>query len=239
MTAESLVSLEGLRKSFGDGVTVEVLHGIDLELQQAELVALVGPSGSGKSTLLNQIGLLDRPTAGSIRLLGQDVARLDDAALTRLRGSSLGFIFQFHHLLPALSVLDNVVLPSAVLAGRFEPGLEAKGRAVLEAVGLADRADARTRELSGGMQQRVAVARALINDPVLVLADEPTGNLDSETGDQVFDLLRQRNRELSTAFLIVTHNVAIASRCQRVVKLVDGRIVADGDPSTVLSNAHD
>ncbi len=235
MTAESLVSLEGVSKSFGDGVMVEVLHGIDLELQQAELVALVGPSGSGKSTLLNQIGLLDRPTAGNIRLLGHDVARLDDAALTCLRGRSLGFIFQFHHLLPALNVLDNVVLPSAVVAGRFEPGLRAKGLAVLEAVGLAERANARPRELSGGMQQRVAVARALINDPVLVLADEPTGNLDTETGDQVFELLRQRNRELGTAFLIVTHNPAIASQCQRVIKLVDGRIVADGNPSTVLT----
>lgn len=234
MTARSLVSLQGVRKSFGDGVTVEVLHGIDLEIAEGELVALVGPSGSGKSTLLNQIGLLDRPTHGVIRLLGQDVSKLDDSAITRLRGRSLGFIFQFHHLLPGLSVLENVVLPSAVVAGRFDASLEPKGQAVLEAVGLGDRVHSRPGELSGGMQQRVAVARALMNDPALVLADEPTGNLDTETGDQVFDLLTKSNKELRTAFLIVTHDDAIASRCRRVVRLVDGQVVADGDPSEVL-----
>ena len=231
---EALLALQGVSKSFGDQVVVEVLHGIDLTIGPGELVALIGPSGSGKSTLLNLLGLLDRPTKGRLELLGRDVATLNDAELTALRGESLGFIFQFHHLIPALSVLENVMMPAAAVADGFSAAMRPKAQALLEAVGLGGRAESWPRELSGGMQQRVAVARALMNDPPLVLADEPTGNLDTETSDQVFELLRQRNHEAGTGFLIVTHDPGLAARCERVLKLVDGRLVADGPPSEVL-----
>ena len=231
----ALLELEGVRKSYGGGVTTEVLHGIDLSVQQGDLVALIGPSGSGKSTLLNLIGLLDRPTEGQVIIDGQAADHLDDRALTALRGDKLGFIFQSHHLLPGLSVLENVMLPSAASRGGFQAGMRAPAKALLSAMDLGDWADAWPHELSGGMQQRVAVARALMNDPPLVLADEPTGNLDTETSNQVFDLLRQRNTERATAFLIVTHDPAIARRCDRVVELVDGAVVYEGAPSKMKS----
>ncbi len=225
-----LLHLEGVRKSYMDGVTTEVLHGIDLSIGDGELVALVGPSGSGKSTLLNLIGLLDRPTKGRIAIEGRAVEKLDDRALTALRGEKLGFIFQSHHLLPGLSVIENVMLPSAAARGGFQASMKAPARGLLDAMGLGDWAEAWPRQLSGGMQQRVAVARALMNDPPLVLADEPTGNLDTETSDQVFELLRRRNLESSTAFLIVTHDSNLARRCERVIELVDGVVVYDGLP---------
>ncbi|MBT8452424.1 MAG: ABC transporter ATP-binding protein [Deltaproteobacteria bacterium] len=226
-----LLELEGIRKSYGDGVTTEILHGIDLRIREGELVALVGPSGSGKSTLLNLIGLLDRPTQGRIAIDGRRLEHLDDRELTALRGEKLGFIFQSHHLLPGLSVIENVMLPSAAARGGFHAGMEAPARALLDAMGLGDWAEAWPRQLSGGMQQRVAVARALMNDPPLVLADEPTGNLDTETSDQVFDLLRERNADSSTAFLIVTHDWDLARRCARVIELVDGAVVYEGPPA--------
>ena len=226
-----LLELDGVRKSYGDGVTTEVLHGIDLCIGEGELVALVGPSGSGKSTLLNLIGLLDRPTGGRIAIDGRAVENLGDRELTALRGEKLGFIFQSHHLLPGLSVIENVMLPSAAARGGFQAGMKPPARALLDAMGLGDWAEAWPRQLSGGMQQRVAVARALMNDPPLVLADEPTGNLDTETSDQVFDLLQERNADSSTAFLIVTHDWDLARRCQRVVELVDGAVVYEGPPA--------
>lgn len=226
-----LLELEGVRKSYGDGVTTEILHGIDLCIGEGELVALVGPSGSGKSTLLNLIGLLDQPTQGRIAIEGRAVENLDDQALTALRGEKLGFIFQSHHLLPGLSVIENVMLPSAAARGGFQTSMQAPALALLDAMGLGRWAEAWPRQLSGGMQQRVAVARALMNEPPLVLADEPTGNLDTETSDQVFDLLRQQNADSSTAFLIVTHDWDLAQRCQRVIELVDGAVVYEGPPA--------
>lgn len=232
--SELLLSLKEVRKSFGDEVKVEVLHGIDLKLYSGEMTALIGPSGSGKSTLLNQIGLLDRPTSGTIELLGKTIASLDDAGLTDLRGRSLGFIFQSHHLLPALSVLENVMMPAAAVAGGFSRDMAPRAQSLLDAVGLGERSTSFPRQLSGGMQQRVAVARALMNEPALVLADEPTGNLDTESSDRVFELLTRRNEEEQTSFLIVTHNHDLARRCRRVVRIVDGRIDADGTPKEVL-----
>jgi lipoprotein-releasing system ATP-binding protein len=224
-----LVVLDGLRKSYNLGRPneVEVLHGLALQLQRGEFAALIGPSGSGKSTLLNVLGLLEPPTAGSYRLLGQETAGLDDTALTRLRGQALGFVFQFHHLLPAFSALENVTLPMLMRDGRIDPAAETRARDLLDAMGLGDALHRKPGELSGGMQQRVAIARALAARPPLVLADEPTGNLDRHTADEVFGLMRQLHRELGTAFLVVTHDPSIAARCDRVVELVDGRIVDD------------
>ena len=227
-----LVELRDVHKSYGDTpeTRVEVLHGIDLVVQPGELVALIGPSGSGKSTLLNLVGLLDRATSGSLRILGRDVSDLSDAALTRLRGETLGFVFQFHHLLPGLSVIENVMLPAAALQGSLLPRQRPAAAALLDAMGLNGQADRRARTLSGGMQQRVAIARALMNNPPLVFADEPTGNLDTETTDQVMELIKHRNEVDGTAFVIVTHDPTVAMRCKRVVRLIDGRIVSDGVP---------
>jgi lipoprotein-releasing system ATP-binding protein len=224
---DAVIELRGVIKEFGEDVVTRVLDGIDLRIDAGELVALVGPSGSGKSTLLNLLGLLDRPTAGSLQVLGRDIATLDDAALTELRGRSIGFVFQFHHLLPALTAVQNVMLPLAIAQGRVAAEQRVAALQGLREVGLADRADERTMRLSGGQQQRVAIARALVGHPPLVLADEPTGNLDTATADEVFELLREFNRRRGMAFLIVTHSPELAARCDRIVTLVDGRIVSD------------
>ncbi len=224
---DAVLDLQGVTKDFGDEVVTHVLKGIDLRIEAGELTALVGPSGSGKSTLLNLLGLLDRPTSGVLRVLGRDIAALDDTGLTELRGRSIGFVFQFHHLLPALSAIQNVMLPLSIAQGRTTAEHRALALEGLREVGLAERADERTMRLSGGQQQRVAIARALIGRPPLVLADEPTGNLDTATADEVFELLRGFNRRAKMAFLIVTHSPELAARCDRIVTLVDGRIVED------------
>jgi lipoprotein-releasing system ATP-binding protein len=229
--ADPLLRLEGVRKAYGGRVPTPVLHGIDLTLETAEFVALTGPSGSGKSTLLNLIGLLDRPTAGEVYLQGEPTAALGDGERTRLRARRLGFVFQFHHLLPAFTAVENVEMPLLADRGRRDDEMRARAVDLLEEVGLGDRMDYPATDLSGGQQQRVAIARALVGSPPLVLADEPTGNLDSESGEQVFRLLRRFNRTRDTAFLIVTHDERIARRCDRVVHLVDGRVVSDGPPA--------
>ena len=225
--AEPLVLVEGVTKSFGREVVTKVLHGVDLELHPAEFTALVGPSGSGKSTLLNLLGLLDRPTSGRIVLEGRDTTDLGEAERTALRGRSLGFVFQFHHLLPAFTALENVMMPMLAARGREEAGMRERAFALLDEIGLADRASYGASKLSGGQQQRVAVARALVLEPPLVLADEPTGNLDTESGAQVFELLRRVSERHRTAFLVVTHDERIAARCDRVLTMVDGRIRSD------------
>ncbi len=225
--AEPLVLVEGLTKSFGREVVTKVLHGIDLELYPAEFTALVGPSGSGKSTLLNLLGLLDRPTSGRIVLQGRDTTGLGEGERSALRGRSLGFVFQFHHLLPAFTALENVMMPMLAARGREEAGMRERAFALLDEIGLADRASYGASKLSGGQQQRVAVARALVLEPPLVLADEPTGNLDTESGAQVFELLRRVSERHRTAFLVVTHDERIAARCDRVLTMVDGRIRSD------------
>ena len=227
---DAILELQGIRKSYTDGVTTEVLHGIDLSMKKGDLVALVGPSGSGKSTLLNIIGLLDCPTQGRMLIDGQAVDELDERTLTILRGKKLGFIFQSHHLLPGLSVIENVMLPSAAAQGGFRAATKPRARALLDSMGIGKWAEAWPRQLSGGMQQRVAVARALMNDPPLVLADEPTGNLDTQTSEQVMELLLEQNAKTATAFLIVTHDRHLAERCERVIELVDGAVVFDGAP---------
>jgi len=187
-------------------------------------VAMIGPSGSGKSTLLNIIGLLDRPTSGRVVLDGIDTSDLDDAGLTALRARLLGFVFQFHHLLPAFTAVENVMLPAWGDQGFPSRTMRTRAEAMLKTVGLEDRASYRITHLSGGQQQRVAIARALVHEPQLVLADEPTGNLDTASADEVFALMRQLNREQRTTFLVVTHDPRIADRCDRVIELVDGRL---------------
>jgi lipoprotein-releasing system ATP-binding protein len=225
--AAPILALEDVHKAYNVGtpVEVEVLHGIDLTLARGEFAALIGPSGSGKSTLLNTIGLLERPTAGRIRIAGRDIADLDEAELTALRGRTIGFVFQFHHLLPAFTALENVMLPLVIDKGRPGPGMEERAAQLLAAVGLGNALHKKPGELSGGMQQRVAIARALAMSPPLVLADEPTGNLDTHTADDVFALMQRFNAEQGIAFLIVTHDPRLAERCTRRIELVDGRIV--------------
>jgi len=227
--APDTVALRAVRKSYGVGsqVETEVLHGIDLVLRPGEFAALIGPSGGGKSTLLNLIGLLDRPGTGSLSILGEDTAKLDDRALTRLRGRAIRFVFQYHHLLPAFSVLENVMMPILAARGRPDDAMRATAVALVEDVGLTPWRDHLANNISGGQQQRVAVARALAMNPALVLADEPTGNLDTRTADGVFDTLRKVNEASRTTFLIVTHDSRLAARCDRIIELVDGSLVAD------------
>ena len=224
---DTLIQLEGVTKDYGARVVTHVLRGIDMVVEPGEFLALTGPSGSGKSTLLNLVGLLDRPTAGRIRFLGSDVAQLNEAETTALRGRGIGFVFQFHHLLPAFTALENVMLPLLADRGRRDREMPERAAALLEEVGLGARASYRATDLSGGEQQRVAIARALVMQPPLVLADEPTGNLDTESGDQVFRLLRTFNERYGTAFVIVTHDERRAARCDRIVHLIDGLVASD------------
>jgi lipoprotein-releasing system ATP-binding protein len=222
-----LLRVEGVTKTYGDGVVTEVLRGIDLVLGRAEFCALTGPSGSGKTTLLNLIGLLDRVTAGRIVIESRDTAPLDDDERTELRARSLGFVFQFHYLLPAFSAIENVMMPLLSYHGRPAPWMREKASELLDDVGLSARREYRVTALSGGEKQRVAVARSLVMDPSLVLADEPTGNLDTRAGDRVLELMRAANAATGAAFLIVTHDDSIARRCDRIVHLVDGRVESD------------
>lgn len=228
MESEGVLRLEDIRRSFSQGAArLDVLKGIDLTLKPGELVALLGPSGAGKSTLLQIAGLLERPTSGEVILAGKETSRLGDRERTRLRRDTLGFVYQFHHLLPEFSALENVSLPQ-MIAGR--PKREARKRAsvLLDAMGLRDRAGHRPARLSGGEQQRVAIARALANSPRVLLADEPTGNLDEHTADHVFATLVELVREQGVAALIATHNPDLAARMDRRLRLADGLLVEEG-----------
>ena len=223
-----VLQLTGIRKSYGSGETEsEILHGIDLRLERGEFAALIGPSGSGKSTLLNLIGLLDRPSGGQLFIDGHETGQLDDTGLTRLRGQRIGFVFQHHHLIPAFTALENVAMPLLVARGRPDADMFAQAGRLLDQVGLAERKQNLANQLSGGQQQRVAIARALAMSPSLVLADEPTGNLDTHSADDVFALLREVNTRLNTTFMIVTHDRRLAASCDRIIEMVDGDIVAD------------
>ena len=238
--AMPLIDLADVHKTYGAGtdVVVEVLHGIDFAMQAGEFTALIGPSGSGKSTLLNLIGLLEPPTTGSYRLHGRETTTLAEAALTQLRATTIGFVFQFHHLLPAFTATENVLMPGLIAHGPVTAPRREAARDVLRAVGLGDRLDYPPRKLSGGQQQRVAIARALSLAPPLVLADEPTGNLDTHSADEIFALMRRFNAERGVAFLIVTHDPRLARRCDRIVELVDGTIAGDRPNMADRSGEH-
>jgi putative ABC transport system ATP-binding protein len=224
--AGPLLELRAVAKTYArGGASVAALRGVDLTVRHGEWVAVTGPSGSGKSTLLSILGLLDRPTEGEYRLQGQDAATLDDRTASRLRNRSVGFVFQSFHLIPELTVRENVETP-LLYGGVPEREWSERARRCLERVGLLHRAEHRPAELSGGEAQRAAVARALVYEPAVLLADEPTGNLDTATGGQIAGLLEALNAEGRTVIL-VTHNEALAARSPRVVRLVDGLVVAD------------
>lgn len=223
---DEVLRLERVCKAYNIGLPseTEVLHNIDLVLKPGEFLALMGPSGSGKSTLLNIVGLLDRPTSGRLLIKGEDTGTLSDAAITRLRGHCIGFVFQDHHLISAFTAVENVMMPMLVDRGFPNAEIAARADDLMTRVGLDKVAHNLATNMSGGQQQRVAIARALAMSPDLVLADEPTGNLDSKSADSVFELMRQVNRESGTSFLMVTHNLDLAKRCDRIIDVVDGRI---------------
>jgi lipoprotein-releasing system ATP-binding protein len=224
---QALVVASNVKKSFRHmGRTLEVLRGVDMEIRDGEMIGIVGPSGAGKSTLLHCIGTLDVPTSGTILLAGEEVTRLSGSRLAELRNRTIGFVFQFHHLLPEFTALENVLMPGLV-QGKPKRELETRARALLEEVGLKERVQHRPGELSGGEQQRVALARALSLEPRLLLADEPTGNLDTATSAQIHELFFAINQQRGTTIVVVTHNPVLAERMARVVTLQDGRIERD------------
>ena len=220
-----LLELRNLTKTYGSGETAtQVLKSLNLTLQTGGMIALLGASGSGKSTLLNILGTLLRPTSGSFTMLGQDLFNASDATLTDFRNRHIGFVFQFHNLLPDFTALENVIFPTAVRDGVERAQARRRGMELLDLVGLSDRIDFRATKLSGGQKQRVAVARALMNSPDLILADEPTGNLDSKSSQQVMALIKSVNRNERTTFLISTHDEGIAAQCESRIVIGDGRI---------------
>ena len=226
--AEQVLRLEHVCKIYNIGLPAqtEVLHDIDMTLDKGQFLALTGPSGSGKSTLLNIIGLLDRPTTGRLFIKGQETGRMGDAEITQLRGHTIGFVFQDHHLISAFTALENVMMPMLVASGFPSRRIAERAHEIMVLVGLEKVENNLAMNMSGGQQQRVAIARALAMAPDLVLADEATGNLDTKSADSVFELMRQINRDSGTSFLMVTHNLDLAKRCDRIIDVVDGRITA-------------
>ncbi|MBE0523945.1 MAG: ABC transporter ATP-binding protein [Methanosarcinales archaeon] len=226
MSDNKIIEIKDLTKIYGDGVEIRALDGVNLDIERGEFIAIVGPSGSGKSTLLNQIGILDTPTSGTILLDGIDVTKMSDKQRSTTRNQQLGFIFQYHHLLPDFNALENVMMPLLINGIKHSKAKES-ARIMLEEVGLADRMDHRMTQLSGGQNQRVAIARALVNNPSIVIGDEPTGNLDTKASDNIYELLRRLNREHNQTFILVTHDERMAAKTDRIIRLVDGRVAED------------
>ena len=226
MSDEKIIEIRDLTRIYGDGVEIRALDGVNLDIEPGEFLAIVGPSGSGKSTLLHQIGILDTPTSGTILLKGIDITKISDRERSRMRNQELGFIFQYHHLLPDFNALENVMIP-LLINGVKRSKARKIAREMLDEVGLGDRMKHRPNQLSGGQNQRVAIARALVNKPSIVIGDEPTGNLDSKASDSIYELLRKLNREHEQTFILVTHDEQMAAKTDRVIRLVDGKIVED------------
>jgi lipoprotein-releasing system ATP-binding protein len=224
-TNAMIVSARNIHKKYGQGTSeLHILKGIDLDIRVGDVAAIVGPSGAGKSTLLHILGGLDTPTDGQVQLDGKDVYALNDAERSRLRNEQVGFVFQFYHLLPELNALENVVLPAMVLNRKNSSELQSRGAELLEKVGLKSRMTHRPNELSGGEQQRVAIARALVNHPKVVLCDEPTGNLDSQSGDAIIDILLDLNKTERQTLVIVTHDEKVAKRSHKTIQIRDGKL---------------
>jgi lipoprotein-releasing system ATP-binding protein len=234
-TERNLIEVQNLNKSFTtDAGELQVLKGINLSIKEGEMVGVVGASGVGKSTLLHILGTLDRPTSGKVLYDGADIFSLNEDSLALFRNKTIGFVFQFHHLLPEFTAIENVMMPGLIhkesrsrgqgIKGLSYTKIMEKAEKLLNGMGLSERKGHRPGELSGGEQQRVAVARALILEPKAVLADEPTGNLDTQTGEELFNLLVNLNKEKGTSFIIVTHNESLSARCHRVLRMVDGKI---------------
>lgn len=235
--AGARLDIQGLHKSFDfEGRRIDVLRGIDLLVEPGEMVAVVGASGAGKSTFLHVLGSLDTPTTGRIVIDGQDTVRFDSRRMAAFRNHTIGFVFQFHHLLPEFTAIENTAMP-ALISGLSRPEAEKRAVHLLERVGLSHRLAHRPGELSGGEQQRVALARALVMEPRLLLADEPTGNLDRRTGAAIHDLLLELNRERGMTLLVVTHNEDLAVRLARQVRMVEGRLVEDPLPSPAATSS--
>jgi len=226
-----------LRRTLGKGdAASEILHGIDLEIGRGEFCSIMGPSGSGKSTLMYLLGALDRPSAGAVEVDGVDTARLPESVLAAIRNAKVGFVFQFHYLMPEFTALENVMMPQ-LKAGAPARVARARARELLARLGLETKLERTPGRLSGGEQQRVAVARSLANRPLVVLGDEPTGNLDTKNGESVFELFEQLVAEEGQTIVVVTHDARLAARTQRIVRLQDGRVVDDGPPRAVLERA--
>ena len=223
---DDIIVLQNLSKIYGNGVEVRALDDVSVRIRAGEFVAIVGPSGSGKSTLLNMIGLLDTPTSGRLFLKGIDVSQASASERARLRNQELGFVFQYHHLIPEFSAQENVMMPM-LIAKKDREFAAARALELLTAVGLADRRDNRPNQLSGGQNQRVAVARALANRPSIVIGDELTGNLDTKTSDLIYNLLRELNRKINQTFILVTHDMILAEKTDRILRIVDGKIVCE------------
>lgn len=222
-----LIDLKAVGKVYGGAVPFRALQDVDLQVDYGEFVAIIGQSGSGKSTLLNILGTLDRASEGEVLLDGKNVGQQSDRGLTRLRSQTVGFIFQFHYLLPDFTVLENVLMPVAAVKTAPSAADIEEAKSLLDRVGVGSQIKKYANQISGGQQQRVAIARALMGGKPLVLADEPTGNLDSVTGEECFQLMREINLERNTTFMIVTHDERIAERCDRIIRIADGRIVED------------
>jgi len=218
-----VIELKNLTKVYENGVEFRALDDANLIIKKGEFVAIVGPSGSGKSTLMHLIGLLDTPSSGSLLIDGKDVTKMSDKERSAMRNRILGFVFQYHHLLPDFTALENVMMP-LLIAGQSRENAKNVAEKLLKEVGLEERMDHRPGELSGGQNQRVAIARALSCSPEIVLGDEPTGNLDTKTGDMIYELLRELNREYNQTFIVVTHNDDLASKADKIIRLVDGKI---------------
>ncbi|NLD35779.1 MAG: ABC transporter ATP-binding protein [Desulfatiglans sp.] len=222
--ADNMIQVKRLNKVYGTTIQTHVLFDIELEIERNTFTALIGPSGSGKSTLLNCLGLLDPPTSGKIVIDGQSFSDINVNKLASFRNENIGFVFQFHHLLPEFTVFENILMPHWIKSGRPGQDLIEEANRLIDRVGLGDIKNKYVTQISGGQQQRVSIARALINRPKVIFADEPTGNLDRETGAKVLDLLREINRENNTTLVMVTHDREVAIRSDRIIELVDGRI---------------
>jgi lipoprotein-releasing system ATP-binding protein len=218
-----IIELKNLTKTYKNGVEFNALDNVNLKIERGEFIAIVGPSGSGKSTLMHLIGLLDTPSSGTLLIDRNDVTKMSDKELSEIRNRTLGFVFQYHHLLPDFTAMENVMMP-LLISGKKRKEAKDIAEKLLKEVGLEERMDHKPNELSGGQNQRVAIARALSCSPAIVLGDEPTGNLDTKTGDMIYELLRQLNREYNQTFIVVTHSESLASKADKIIRLIDGKI---------------